>query len=62
MQSTLSGAAASRAGAIGPPQASQTPYVPSSSLASARVTRSSLTSRLVPTPTSVRRPIASVVP
>src|SRR6185295_13687566 len=62
MQCTLSGAASSRAGAIGPSQRSQRPYVPSSTLASARRSFSSVRTRLFPTPISLRRVMASVVP
>ena len=52
----------SRAGAIGWPQLSQIPYVPSFSFSSARSTRACEVSRELPTPTSVRRRTASVVP
>src|SRR4051812_35825426 len=62
MQRTESGAASRRAFAIASPQISHDPYVPSSSFASARATRSAFCSRLDPTPTSVIRVIASVVP
>ena len=60
--STLSGRASRRARSIGAPQASQVPYVPSSSLASARSVRASVLSSERPTPISVSRPTASVVP
>src|SRR6185312_4942355 len=62
MQSTDSGENSRRAGAIGRPQLSQVPYVPSSSFSSARSTRACEDSSEVPTPTSVRRRTASVVP
>ena len=59
---TLSGIARSRAGEIVSPHPSQVPYVASSSLASARSVRARPASNERPTPISVRRLIASVVP
>ena len=60
--STPSGIARSRPGEIGAPQASQTPYVPSSSFASARSVRVNARSSVSPTGTSVKRLTASDVP
>src|SRR4051812_24132112 len=62
MHSTTLGIACSRFAAIGFPHSSHSPYVPSSSLASARSVRCRPTSNDVPTPISVSRLIASTVP